>query len=82
MSAVTVDPDYGTEERITSDTGGSKGMKIARFGLIDSRFIWELARVCGLGAKKYGDHNWRNGYDWTLTVDALQRHLHQFLMGS
>lgn len=69
------------EKRVTSDTGGQKGQKTARFDLIDSGFLWELSRVCGLGAQKYTDDNWRNGYDWGLSYGALQRHLHQFLMG-
>jgi hypothetical protein len=69
------------EVRITSDTGGQKGQKLARFDLIDSRFLWELAEVCGKGAAKYDDENWRRGYDWKLSYGALQRHLHQFLTG-
>ena len=28
-----------------------------------------------------GDRNWERGYKWSLSVDALQRHLHQWLMG-
>lgn len=69
------------EERITSVTGGQKCQKLARFELIDSEFVWELAEVCGMGAKKYSDDNWRKGYPWRLSYGALQRHLHQFLMG-
>lgn len=69
------------EERITSSTGGQKGQKLARFGLIDSRFLQELAIVCGKGAKKYSDDNWRKGYNWELSYSALQRHLHLFLQG-
>lgn len=70
-----------TETRITSETGGQKGQKLARFDLVDSKFLWELAEVCGKGALKYSDDNWRKGYDWKLSYGALQRHLHQFLQG-
>lgn len=62
-------------------SGGEKGTKIARFSLIPSEFLWALAEHYGKGAKKYADRNWERGYKWSLTVDALQRHLHQWLLG-
>lgn len=77
---MAVDENVG-EVRVTSETGGEKGQKLARFDLIDSRFLWELAKVCGIGARKYSDDNWRKGYEWGLSYGALQRHLHQFLQG-
>jgi len=66
---------------VTSDTGGKKGTKSARFDLIDQRFLWALAEVCGFGAGIYGDNNWRRGYDWSLSYAALMRHLSAFLQG-
>jgi len=66
---------------VDSQTGGEKGTKIARFSLIPSEFLWALAEHYGKGAMKYADRNWERGYKWSLTVDALQRHLHQWLMG-
>lgn len=63
------------EVRQTSSSGGQKGQKTARFDLIDPSFLWGLAEVCGLGAMKYSDDNWRKGYDWGLTIGALERHL-------
>lgn len=62
-------------------TGGEKGMKLARFSLIPSGFVWALAEHYGQGAKKYADRNWEKGYKWSLSVDASQRHLHQWLQG-
>ena len=35
----------------------------------------------GKGAEKYADHNWRRGYDWSLSFAALQRHAWQFWAG-
>lgn len=35
----------------------------------------EIARVLGFGANKYGNHNWRNGLDWTRISSAVLRHL-------
>lgn len=66
---------------MTSPTGGEKGQKNARFDLLAAPFLWELAEVCGFGAAKYSDDNWRKGYDWGLSYGAMQRHLHQFWMG-
>lgn len=69
------------ERRITSASGGQKGQKLARFDLIDPSFLWGLAEVCGLGALKYSDDNWRKGYDWKLTLGALERHLNLLKRG-
>jgi hypothetical protein len=71
-----------TEVRtVDPTTGGEKGAKLARFSLIPSEFLWALAEHFGKGAQKYADRNWERGYKWSLTVDALNRHLHQFLQG-
>lgn len=70
------------EKRITNKlTGGQKGMKQARFGLIPSKPLWEVARVYGYGAEKYANRNWEKGYDWGLSYDAMMRHLNQFWQG-
>lgn len=71
------------KEVIVTDplTGGKKGAKLARFSLIPSEFLWALAEHYGVGAHKYEDHNWEKGYKWSLSSDALQRHLHQWLLG-
>lgn len=62
-------------------TGGEKGAKEERFSLIPPAFLWELAHHFGVGARKYADRNWEAGYKWSLSYDALQRHVHQWLMG-
>lgn len=66
---------------VDPNTGAEKGMKLARFSLIPPGFVWALAEHYGQGAKKYADRNWEKGYKWSLSVDASQRHLHQWLMG-
>lgn len=64
------------EVRVTDPvTGGQKGTKLARFGLLPFDSLWEVAEVYGLGAKKYAERNWQRGYKWSLSFDALQRHL-------
>jgi len=70
------------EVRITDPTtGGAKGIKPARFGLIPSEALWQLAELYGRGSQKYDDHNWRRGYKWSLSYDALQRHANLFWQG-
>src|SRR5712691_8117614 len=66
---------------VDPQTGGAKGRKLARFSLIPSEFLWALAEHYGRGSEKYADRNWEKGYAWSLCVDALQRHLHQWLTG-
>lgn len=64
------------EVRITDPkTGGQKGSKLARFALIPMDALWAVAEHFGLGARKYEDRNWERGYRWSLSYDALLRHL-------
>ncbi len=37
--------------------------------------VIELARQYGYGSRKYDRGNWRKGYAWSLSIDALWRHL-------
>lgn len=69
------------EVRVTSDTGGQKGSKPARFDLIPKTPLWQVAELYGRGAQKYEDRNWERGYDWHLSFAALNRHLWQFWSG-
>ena len=69
------------ETRITSITGGQKGSKQARFDLLPSEALWEIAELYGRGAAKYEDRNWERGYDFSLSYAALQRHANQFWQG-
>lgn len=71
-----------TEVRVKDPkSGGEKGAKLARFSLIPPDFLLELANHYGRGARKYADRNWERGYKWSLSVDALERHLTAFKMG-
>lgn len=74
--------DMGTEQTISDPkTGGKKGRKLARPGLIPVAPLMELARLYGAGSLKYEDRNWEKGYDWSLSFDALFRHAYQFWGG-
>lgn len=76
----TAQPATG-EVRVTSSTGGEKGQKLARFDLIPTDALTELAEHFGVGAKKYADRNWERGYEWGLSYAALSRHLTSFWGG-
>ncbi|RAV17481.1 hypothetical protein DQP57_00190 [Mycobacterium colombiense] len=69
------------EVRVTSETGGQKGSKLARFDLIPAEILWEIAEHFGKGAAKYSDSNWKKGYDWKYSYAACQRHLNSFWAG-
>lgn len=69
------------ETRVTAASGAQKGTKDARYDLIPIPALDYLARLYGFGAKKYADHNWRLGYDWSKSYAAAQRHMNQFWAG-
>lgn len=79
--AVTAEtPNASGEIRVVSATGGAKGSKEAQFSLIPSGPLWELAVLFGRGNIKYPPEfgeiaNWKRGYNWSLSYDALKRHL-------
>lgn len=69
------------EVRKESHTGGQKGQKPDRQDLIAVPWLQQLGLVCGMGAEKYDDDNWRKGYSWRLSYGALQRHIQSFWSG-
>lgn len=69
------------EVRTVSNTGGEKGQKQARLGSIDPKALLTLAEVAGFGEQKYSRLNYLKGYPWSLSYDAMQRHLHMFWAG-
>jgi hypothetical protein len=59
-------------------TGGKKGTKSARYDLIPSDSLDEVAKVYGYGASIYAPRNWECGYAWGLSIAALERHVSAF----
>jgi hypothetical protein len=74
-------PKLTKEVRATSTTGGQKGRKQAQFGLIPTGPLTQLAEHYGRGAEKYDANQWRAGYPWSWSYDALQRHANAFWSG-
>lgn len=50
-------------------------------GLINRTAIEQEALVMAYGVKKYGEHQWRNGMNYSRLADAALRHLYAFLDG-
>lgn len=69
------------EVRKVSTTGGEKGAKPQRYDLLPVLPLDLLAELYGNGAAKYAAHNWRRGYDWSLSYAAAMRHLTRFWNG-
>jgi hypothetical protein len=69
------------EVRVVSETGGEKGQKPAQASTLDAVSLLKLAEVAGFGARKYAAHNYLKGYAWSLSLDALHRHLWAFMSG-
>lgn len=78
---MTAEADKQEIRTVDPKTGGEKGSKLARFSLIPAEFTWALAEHYGRGARKYADRNWERGYKWSLSLDALERHLSLFKQG-
>lgn len=69
------------EERVVSATGGEKGRKVEELASLDPKALRTLAKVSGFGARKYDAFNYLKGYDWTLSLNALLRHVMAFAEG-
>lgn len=66
---------------VNAKTGGEKGEKDVKLSLIPPAELEEVARLYAYGARKYAKHNWSKGYEWSLSYDALGRHLLAFWQG-
>lgn len=60
---------------------GVKGVKDARYDLIPPEATWLESLVYGMGAAKYAERNWEQGYAWGKSIQALERHLQLFKAG-
>ena len=72
---------YDKETRIVSETGGEKGQKQCQIGALDAKALQVVGSVAGFGSEKYSRYNFMKGYNWSLSYDAMQRHLMAFWSG-
>lgn len=72
-----------TEEMTTNPiTGGMKGHKPENYSLIPWKPGMDAtARVYQKGSEKYSRFNWARGYDWSLSMSSLLRHVTSFVSG-
>lgn len=69
------------ETRGTSNTGGQKGQKAETYSMIPPGPLAHLARTYHYGSTKYERDNWRKGYPYSWSLDALMRHVEAFRSG-
>lgn len=62
-------------------TGGAKGSKETQLAWAPPEGLTALGDVYGYGATKYDPTNYRKGYKWSLSVNALFRHVMLWLNG-
>lgn len=61
---------------VTSKGGGLRFNKgKLRYDLVEPRAFRDFVEVLTLGANKYYDRNWENGFSWTSVIASLKRHL-------
>ena len=52
-----------------------------RLSLNPKEAVWGMANAFTHGANKYGDHNFKEGIEYTRLADACMRHLTAFIDG-
>lgn len=81
-TVVLTTPVLQGETRIVDpETGGAKGQKDCRMGALDPVALEQMGLVAGMGEEKYDRFNFLRGYKWSLSVDAMFRHILAFLKG-
>ena len=76
-------PIKDSGERTEFSTGAVRDMHEGkgRFDLLPWPAIWEVAKHCENGAKKYGEHNVDKGIPVHSLIDSAIRHLVKFWLG-
>lgn len=73
------------ETRVTDASGGAKCSKLAQMADIPAQTLLELMEHYGKGAAKYPSDdkgpNYSKGYKWSLSYNAMMRHILQFWAG-
>lgn len=52
-----------------------------RYDLVDAFAHQKMVEVLTVGAEKYGDNNWRKGFQWLDVIASMKRHTEAYLQG-
>jgi hypothetical protein len=63
---------YDVEKALRFNTGK------LRYSQLSTSAIRSIVEVLEFGATKYPIHNWRKGFNYTVVLDSIQRHLEAF----
>jgi len=77
----TVTPEENSSEQQQRGPGKKFDQGKPNYSLIPMEALDEVAKVFTFGATKYGDHNWRGGFNWTRLSSAVLRHISAWLRG-
>lgn len=71
------------DDATTTFATGSKRSSLdeVRFDLVSPVGYRRLAARCAMGAKNYGEHNWRKGQPYSAVINHLENHLAQYKAG-
>lgn len=65
----------------TTEVGKKNDNGKPRLDLIPSEFLIEIAKALTYGGNLYGEHNFRNGIDYSRLLSAAKRHIELELAG-
>lgn len=75
-SNITNNPHFGVAEEAQKYDDGKNALQLLPFLALE-----EVGKVLAFGAKKYGDHNWRQGMKWSRLLGAALRHIFAWARG-
>ena len=70
---------------LTSKTAKGEGLRFnkgkLRYDLVHPKAHEDMVKVLTIGAEKYFDRNWENGFSWSSVIASLKRHIAAFEAG-
>ncbi len=67
--------------RVVADTGGEKETKPSQLCWAPASALHALGEIYEFGGRKYTPTNYKKGYNWSLSANALMRHFLLWLDG-
>lgn len=69
------------DEKNKKESGLRYNQDKVRMDLLSPIALEATAAVLTAGSKKYADHNWRKGMNWSICIGSLMRHWNKFMAG-